>query len=147
MSKPVLIPFKNFHSMIHSGFRTFTGTKTINMRNRSSSGLSHCFSCRSFVCCCLASLSRNHHIFDVLTGRRKCDQSAQKTLNFYRLCLGKVTKFQGNDVFRFGALSHLLGWRWKTKCCLKKLQKSFDSFLNFNFTQRLEMCRNYLQSN
>ena len=76
--------FKNFYLMIHSGFRTFTGTKTTNMRNRNSLGLSRCFSCRSFACPCLASLSRNH-IFDVLTGRRKCDQSVQKTLNFYRL--------------------------------------------------------------
>ena len=26
---------------------------------------------------------------------------------------GKVTKFQGNGLSRFGALSHLLGWTWK----------------------------------
>ena len=26
----------------------------------------------------------------------------------------KVNKFQGNGLFRFGVLSHLLGWKWKT---------------------------------
>ena len=81
--------FKNFHSVIHSGFRTSTGTKTTNMKNRNSLGLSQCFSCSSFACCCLASLSRNH-IFDVLMGRRKCDQSVQKTLNIYRLISVKL---------------------------------------------------------
>ena len=30
--------------------------------------------------------------------------------NFANTYLGKVTKFQGNGLFRFGVLSHLLGW-------------------------------------
>ena len=34
--------------------------------------------------------------------------------NFADTYLGKVTKFQGNGLFRFGVLSHLLGWKWKT---------------------------------
>ena len=28
--------------------------------------------------------------------------------------LAKVPKFQGNGLLRFGILSHLLDWRWKT---------------------------------
>ena len=32
--------------------------------------------------------------------------------NFANAYLGKVTKFQGNGLFCFGVLSHLLGWRW-----------------------------------
>ena len=34
--------------------------------------------------------------------------------NFAKTYLGKVTKFQGNGFFRFGVLSNLLAWRWKT---------------------------------
>ena len=34
--------------------------------------------------------------------------------NFANTYLGKVTKFQGNGLFRFGVPSHLLGRRWKT---------------------------------
>ena len=34
--------------------------------------------------------------------------------NFANTYLGKVTKFQGNGLFCFGVLSHLLSWRWKT---------------------------------
>ena len=34
--------------------------------------------------------------------------------NFANIYLEKVTKFQGNGLLRFGVLSHLLGWRWKT---------------------------------
>ena len=53
---------KSFHSVIQ--FRTITGTKTTNMSNGNSLGFSYCFSCRSFACGCLASLSRSH-IFDI----------------------------------------------------------------------------------
>ena len=35
-------------------------------------------------------------------------------LNFANAYLGKVTKFQGYSLFRFGVLSNLLAWRWKT---------------------------------
>ena len=35
-----------------------------------------------------------------------------KIQTFADTYLGKVTKFQGNDLFRFGGLSHLLGCRW-----------------------------------
>ena len=38
--------------------------------------------------------------------------------NFANTYLGKITKFQGNGLFRFGVLSHLLGWRWKTPSVL-----------------------------
>ena len=31
--------------------------------------------------------------------------------NFANTYLEKVTKFQGNGLFRFGILSHSLGWR------------------------------------
>ena len=34
--------------------------------------------------------------------------------NFANTYLGKVTKFQSNELLRFGVLSHLLGLRWKT---------------------------------
>ena len=34
--------------------------------------------------------------------------------NFANSYLGKVTKFQGHGLCRFGVLSNLLGWRWKT---------------------------------
>ena len=34
--------------------------------------------------------------------------------NFANEYLGKVTKFQGYGLFRFGVLSNLLAWRWKT---------------------------------
>ena len=33
--------------------------------------------------------------------------------NFANTYLWKVTKFQGDSLFRFGVLSHLLGWRVK----------------------------------
>ena len=33
--------------------------------------------------------------------------------NFANAHLGKVTKFQGYGLFRFGVLSNLLAWRWK----------------------------------
>ena len=35
--------------------------------------------------------------------------------NFANTYLGKANQFQGNSLFRYGVLSHLLGWRWKTK--------------------------------
>ena len=34
--------------------------------------------------------------------------------NFADTYLEKVTKLQGDGLLRFGVLSHLLGWRWKT---------------------------------
>ena len=34
--------------------------------------------------------------------------------NFADAYLGKGTKFQGYSLFRFGVLSNLLAWRWKT---------------------------------
>ena len=34
--------------------------------------------------------------------------------NFANTYLGKVTKFQGDGLFRFGVLNNLLSWRWKT---------------------------------
>ena len=34
--------------------------------------------------------------------------------NFANIYLRKVTKFQGDGLFRFGVLSNLLAWRWKT---------------------------------
>ena len=34
--------------------------------------------------------------------------------NFAYTYLRKVTKFQGDGLFRFGVLSNLLAWRWKT---------------------------------
>ena len=34
--------------------------------------------------------------------------------NFANTYLEKVAKCQGNGLLRFGVLSHLLGWRWKT---------------------------------
>ena len=34
--------------------------------------------------------------------------------NFANAYLGKATKFQGYSLFRFGVLSNLLAWRWKT---------------------------------
>ena len=34
--------------------------------------------------------------------------------NFANTYLRKVTKFQGDGLFRFGVLSNLLAWRWKT---------------------------------
>ena len=34
--------------------------------------------------------------------------------NFANAYLVKVTKFQGYSLFRFGVLSNLLAWRWKT---------------------------------
>ena len=34
--------------------------------------------------------------------------------NFVNTYLGKVTKFQGDGLFRFGVLSNLLAWRWNT---------------------------------
>ena len=34
--------------------------------------------------------------------------------NFAIAYLVKVTKFQGYSLFRFGVLSNLLAWRWKT---------------------------------
>ena len=37
-----------------------------------------------------------------------------ETPNFGNAYLGKVTKFQGYSLFRFGVLSNLLAWRWKT---------------------------------
>ena len=37
--------------------------------------------------------------------------------NFANACLGKVTKFQGHSLLRFGVLSNLLAWRWKTPPC------------------------------
>ena len=33
--------------------------------------------------------------------------------NFANTYLGKVTKFQGDGLFRFEVLSNLLAWRWK----------------------------------
>ena len=32
--------------------------------------------------------------------------------NFANTYLGKVTKFQGNGLFGFGVLNHLLGYMW-----------------------------------
>ena len=37
-----------------------------------------------------------------------------ETPNFAGAYLGKVTKFQGYGLSRFGVLSNLLAWRWKT---------------------------------
>ena len=34
--------------------------------------------------------------------------------NFANTYLGKVSKFQVDGLFRFGVLSNLLAWRWKT---------------------------------
>ena len=34
--------------------------------------------------------------------------------NFADTYLEKVTKFQGDGLFRFGVLNNLLAWRWKT---------------------------------
>ena len=34
--------------------------------------------------------------------------------NFANAYLGKVAKFQGYSLFRFGVLSNSLAWRWKT---------------------------------
>ena len=34
--------------------------------------------------------------------------------NLANAYLGKVAKFQGYGLFRFGVLSTLLAWRWKT---------------------------------
>ena len=34
--------------------------------------------------------------------------------NFANAYLGKFIKIQGNGLLRFGARSHLQGWRWKT---------------------------------
>ena len=67
---------KNFHSMIHS-VQDFHRIKDKNMRNRKGSG-SCCFSCRSFACRCLASLSRSH-IFVILMGRGKCNLQTVQT--------------------------------------------------------------------
>ena len=36
-----------------------------------------------------------------------------KIPKFANAYLGKVTKFQGYSLFRFGVLSNLLAWRWK----------------------------------
>ena len=84
MSKPVHILIQKLPFNDSLGFRTFTGTKTANMRNRDSLGLSYCFSCRSFACCCLASLSRNHILMFWRVAENATSQS-NKTLKFYRL--------------------------------------------------------------
>ena len=47
--------------------------------NKNSLGFSYCFSCRSFACRSLASLSRSL-IFYILMGCRKCSPSVQKNL-------------------------------------------------------------------
>ena len=55
--------------------------------------------------------------------------------NFANTYLGKVTKFQGNSLFGFGVLSHLLSWRWKTSPpppVLIGLSQIFASFSRFH---------------
>ena len=56
--------------------------------------------------------------------------------NFANTYLGKVTKLQGNGLFRFGVLSHLLGWRWKTPpvligLSLLEVYRQWHSFESF----------------
>ena len=48
----------------------------------------------------------------VTMATKKRLSSIFKFENFAKLW--KVTKFQGDSLFRFGVLSHLLGWVWKT---------------------------------
>ena len=46
--------------------------------------------------------------------------------NFANTQYGKVIKFQGHGLLCFGALSHVLGWRWKTPSpVLKGLRTDF----------------------
>ena len=49
--------------------------------------------------------------------------------SFANTYLGKVNKFQGNGLFRFKVLSHLLGWRWKTSLIPVSPQKNFDRLI------------------
>ena len=48
--------------------------------------------------------------------------------NFANTYLGNVSKFQGNSLFRFGVLNHLLGWRWKTAAPVIKELKYWAQF-------------------
>ena len=69
---------KNFHSMIHSVHDFHSNTdKKHNTAN--SLGLFYCLCCRSFDCCCLASLSRSH-IFYFLMGCGKVQPVSPKNL-------------------------------------------------------------------
>ena len=53
--------------------------------------------------------------------------------NIFNSYLGKVTKFQVVGLFRFGVLSNLLAWRWKTPplLVLIGLNNYFDGFTSF----------------
>ena len=67
-----------------------------------------------------------------------------KTQNFVNTYLGKVTKFQSNNLFRFGVLSHLLGWGWrplvlKGLITLISRYKTLVSFGSFNQNQNADM--------
>ena len=50
--------------------------------------------------------------------------------NFADTYLGKVIKFQGNGSFRFGVLSHLLSWRWKTPLGANMVKFSYLIVMN-----------------
>ena len=45
--------------------------------------------------------------------------------NFANNYLGKVIKFQGNGLFRFGVLSHLLGWRVNSLTCTQEVDLAY----------------------
>ena len=45
---------------------------------------------------------------------KKCLSPSYELENFANTYLGKVTTFQVDGLFRFGVLSNLLAWRWKT---------------------------------
>ena len=48
--------------------------------------------------------------------------------NFANTYLGKVTKFQGDGLFRFGVLNNLLAWKWKTPPGMNRIK--YQQFWN-----------------
>ena len=59
-------------------------------------------------------LAKNHFDKLVTMATKERPSLIYEIENFANTCFGKVTKFQGNGLLRFGVLSHLLGWRRKT---------------------------------
>ena len=47
--------------------------------------------------------------------------------NFANTYLGKITKCQGDGLFRFGVLSNLLAWRWKTPPGMNRVKKGWGN--------------------
>ena len=123
---PVLIqklPFNNY------SVQDFHRNKDKNLRNKNTLGSSYCFSCRSFACRCLASLSWSHILLFWWVTENATGQS-KKTLNFYRLTgIGLLfTAYSKLGVPLLGQVaSYSLFQTWGSRC--------WDRFAIYSFAK------------